>query len=47
MFPGIEKELAKNKLFQAWKEHSIFEKLLAPPKILVEDYPFFSFMRTQ
>jgi hypothetical protein len=38
MFPAIERILAKNKLFQAWKDNSIFEALLASPPILVQEF---------
>ena len=38
MFPAIEKDLAKNKLFQAWKSSSIFEALIADPPILVKEF---------
>jgi len=38
MFPAIERMLAKNKLFQAWKESSIFESWLLDPPILVEEF---------
>lgn len=38
MFPGIERELSKNKFFQAWKEASIFEHLLGTPRILMEEF---------
>lgn len=38
MFPAIEKDLAKNKFFQAWKSNSLFEVLLADPPILVEEF---------
>ena len=38
MFPAIEKELSKNKFFQAWKTTSVFEQLLGTPQILVEEF---------
>ena len=38
MFPAMEKELSKNKLFQAWKENSIFEQLVSTPPILEEEF---------
>lgn len=38
MFPDVERELSKNKFFQAWKEASIFEELLGTPQILVEEF---------
>lgn len=38
MFPAIEKDLAKNKFFQAWRSNSIFEALLADPPILVKEF---------
>jgi hypothetical protein len=38
MFPAIERELAKNKFFKAWKENSVFEGLLGTPPILVKEF---------
>jgi len=38
MFPGIEKELSKNRFFQEWKKASVFEEMLGPPQILVEEF---------
>lgn len=38
MFPAIEKELSKNRFFQAWKESSIFEQLVGTPPILVQEF---------
>ena len=37
MFPAIEKELAKNNFFKAWKDNSVFEKLLGTPPILIKE----------
>jgi hypothetical protein len=39
MFPGIERELSRNKFFQAWRESSIFEQLFGTPRILAEEFP--------
>jgi hypothetical protein len=38
MFPADERELANNKFFQAWRDNSIFERILSAPKILTDEF---------